>query len=291
MNFFLAALLWGLSSLISSAWAADPERLALVQDERIDECSGLAFSSLTDDAVWMHNDSGGQPRLFLVGQDGLTRSVCRIRSADAVDWEDMCSFRMDDQSYLLIGDVGDNHVQRTKKKSPCTLYLLREPKPSIKETRNVEWDVRFRFEYEDGPHNCEGIAVDVERREILLLTKELPFTCGLYRLPLDIHVREQNLTAKRIVRLQIPFATGLDISRDGRLLAAVTMWDGWICQRTAQQTWAEALKASIQRIRVPARMQGESVCFSADGTYLLLSSEQKKQPVWHVPVPKRRVRH
>lgn len=259
------------------------EQLAVVQDERISECSGLACSSLHKDAVWMHNDSGDKPRLFLVGLDGKTQSVCHIRDADAVDWEDMCSFRQQDQSWLLIGDVGDNGAKRTRKKSPCTLYLLKEPSVSAEE-QQAKWDIRIRFEYEDGPHNCEGVAVDVEREEILLLTKESPLTTGIYRLPLNTEDRKQNLTAQRIARLPMAFATGLDISRDSRLLMGITMWEGWICERKGSDSWAQALKGTVHRVALPQRRQGESVCFSANSQRLLVNSEKTQQPLWALNV-------
>jgi len=206
--------------------------------------------------------------------------VCDIRKARAVEWEDMCSFRNADQPWLLIGDIGDHQAKRTKKKSPCVLYLLREPKWSAKDKTETDWDLRI--EDEDGPHNCEGVAVDVELQEILLLTKETPVIGGLYRLPLNLKDRKQKLTAKRIASLPLGFATGRDISPDGRTLIGITMQDGWVCSRKADQSWGDALTTSIRRFLVPQRRQGQAVCFSADRKYLLLNSEKKRQPLWRL---------
>lgn len=258
------------------------EQLAIVSDDRIDECSGLACSHVFRDTVWMHNDSGDKPRLFLVGTDGETRNVCNIRDAKAVDWEDMCSFRCDDQAWLLIADVGDNQAKRSSRKSPCTLYLLNEPSAGDRSELSARPRIRVRFEYEDGAHNCEGVAVDAVRREILLLTKETPLTTAIYRMPLNVQEETQYLVARQIARLPMAFATGLDVSPDGRTLAAVTMWDGWICRRKSGQSWDDALHQTISRVDMPQRRQGEAVCFSSDGKYLLLSSEHKKQPLWRL---------
>jgi hypothetical protein len=258
------------------------QQLAIVSDDRINECSGLACSRSFPGAVWMHNDSGDKPRLFLVGADGETETVCHLSDANAVDWEDMSSFNVDNQSWLLVADVGDNQARRTKSKSPCTLYVLNEPTPGEKQELATQPCIRIRFEYEDGPHNCEGVAVDAVRREVLLLTKESPLTTAIYRMPLDVQQKEQQLVARQIARLPLAFATGLDISPDGRTLAAVTMWDGWICQRKSDQSWDDALHQTISRIAMPQRRQGEAVCFTADGRYLLLSSEHRKQPLWRL---------
>ncbi len=270
--------------LVLSLDAVGQEPIAIVQDERIRECSGLACGCDHDNAVWMHNDSGDDPRLFLVDLDGTTRCVCHLRDATAVDWEDMCSFRLDDDPWLLIGDVGDNSARRSVTRSPCTLYLLKEPPVSDTPEQQVSWDVRIRFDYEDGPHNCEGVAVDAERREILLLTKESPLSTGVYRLPLETDDRRQQLTAKRIARLPMAFATGLDISPDGRLFVGITMWDGWICRRQPGQSWSDALTGTIHRVSLPQRRQGESVCFTVDGQHLLVNSEKKRQPLWKISV-------
>lgn len=260
------------------------EQIAIVQDKRIDECSGLACCRSQNSAIWMHNDSGDAPRLFLVGLDGDTQCVCYLRNTDAVDWEDMCSFEISGQKWLLVGDIGDNAAKRTRQKNQCTLYLLKEPDVSQAEEQRVDWDVRIRFDYEDGPHNCEGVAVDPERKEILLLTKESPLSTGVYRLPLQLRDKKQLLTAERIASLPIAFATGLDISPDGRLLMGISMWDGWVCQREADQSWAKALRGTIHRVALPQREQGEAVCFTADGQHLLVNSENKQQPLWRLKV-------
>ena len=263
----------------------DAEQVATIDDVRINESSGIALSRRTDNALWLHNDSGDEPRLFLVGLDGSTKCILDVKKADAVDWEDMCSFTVDGEDWLLIADVGDNSAKRSSKKKQCRLYLLKEPDvPDGAKRLSRAYDVRIRFDYDDGPHNCESVAVDAERREILLLTKESPLSCGLYRLPLDLKDDKQSETAERIADLPIPFSTAMDISRDGRRLAVVTMWAGWICEREETETWADALSSRLHHVRLPPRRQGETVCFSRDGGFLFLNSEHKQQPLWRLRV-------
>jgi len=266
--------------LMTSAGAQ--EQIATVADKRIDECSGMAASRIHPDSLWMHNDSGDKPRAFRVGTDGHTQAVCHIDNAKAVDWEDMCSFHSDQQAWLLIADVGDNQSKRKFGKSPCTLYLLHEP--NDRKSGDVDYDIRIRFEYDNGPHNCEGVAVDTERGEILLLTKESPLSTAVYRLPLNLTDAKQELVAKQLTRLPIAFATGLDISPDSETLIAVTMWDGWVCRRQPDESWDQALRNQLHHVMMPQRKQGESVCFSADGQFAYVNSEKKKQPLWRLTV-------
>ncbi len=273
---------------IPPANADDFSEVAIVKDKRLSESSGLAASHLRPGCVWIHNDSGDKPRLFLVGPDGKTKAVVKVDDADDFDWEDMCSFRIKNESWLLIGDIGDNDRQRGKKNPKCRLYLLKEPviKKSDKEvSTDCDFESRITLEFEDGPHDCEGVAVDAERREILLLTKALPHKCGLYVLPLDLNDDKQKLKAKKIASPFIPFATALDISPDGRTMAVGTMLDGILVKRQPKESWADAFGRPATTINLPPRKQGESICFDITAQSLFLNSERKQQPLWRLKLP------
>lgn len=269
--------------------AADPVQIATISDKDLDESSGIAVSYAQPDALWLHNDSGDKPDLFLVGLDGRTRARVRLRDTDPYDWEDMCSFQRERQSWLLIGDVGDNGRNRGQKKTPgCRLLLVREPAvPRSDRQVEMKCDVaaEIKFEYEDGRWDCEGIAVDTERQEILLLTKGSPQNCGLYVMPLDTSEAVQKRTARRIASPFIPFATGLDVSADGRTMAVCTMLNGLVVRRRQGESWVQAFQRFPTVIGLPPRKQGETICFDRSGTFLFLNSEDTKQPLWRMSVP------
>lgn len=273
---------------MSGVDAQEPERLAIVQDQQIDESSGLAVSDANPGMLWVHNDSGDKPRLFLVDREGQTRCILKVDGAEAVDWEDMCSFRSAGQSWLLIGDVGDNDRKRTLANKPVRLYLLKEPRIMLADTvvkTSCSVQAVITFDYRGGPWNCEGVAVDTERQEILLLTKSLPQHNGLYRLPLDLQTPQQQHTARRIASPFIPFATALDISPDNRTMVVATMLNGLIIRRTATQSWGEAFTAAGKPFSLPPRPQGETICFDSTGNWLFLNSEKPRQPLWRMSVP------
>ena len=269
--------------------AEDYEEVAVLRDKDIDEASGLAISYANPGHIWIHNDSGDKPDLFLVGMDGKTSAVVRLRDVEPYDWEDMCSFQMDGQSWLLIGDIGDNQRNRGKKKTKrCRLLLIKEPEiPKSNGQPTVKWDVssEIKFDYEDGRWDCEGVAVDAVRREILLLTKENPADCGLYSLPLDLKTEEQRLTARRIASPFVLFATALDISPDGRTMAIGTLLNGVVVTRGESESWKDACARPGTVINLPPRKQGETICFDQSGAWLYLNSESDKQPLWRMKVP------
>lgn len=263
--------------------APPSEQVAVVTDTEISESSGLAVSRRYPDAVWLHNDSGDSPRLFLVGRDGRTRTEVAVRKAKALDWEDMCSFEVDGQPWLLVGDIGDNERNRGRKRPSCRLYLLKEPrlKPDDRRQKTTV-DIEIEFEYPEGPQNCESVAVDTEQKEILLLTKSAPAECRLYRLPLNLEDRKQQLTAELIASLPIPFATGMDVSADSKIIAVVSMGNGLIIRRPAGRTWQDAVRSGFQILELPHRRQGETICFEPDGQSVLVNSEFQKQPLWRI---------
>ncbi|MDG2128299.1 MAG: hypothetical protein P8K08_09930 [Fuerstiella sp.] len=293
------AVILCVAAVCSSNKADDFVKLAVVDDNRIDESSGLAISYANPDAVWVHNDSGSKPQLFLVGLDGVTQAVVDIAHVKADDWEDMCSFQIDGASWLLIGDVGDNLHRRGKGSghSACKLYLLKEPvipaKPDSAASKqsptrvSAEVSSTITFDYPDGPADCEGVAVDVERKEILLLTKNLlPHRCVLYKLQLNTMDVRQKVFAKRIASPFVCLATALDISPDGRTMAICTMFNGLKVTRTDEQTWTEAFDGAVTAFSLPLRKQGETICFDTTGKWLYVNSEEPQQPLWRVNIPK-----
>lgn len=283
---FLLVLLTGFSD---PAFAGDPLKIATLASPEINESSGLAICRTQRDAVWIHNDSGDQPRLFLVGLDGETKAVIQLRGAEAIDWEDMCSFTMNGQSWLLIGDIGDNNKIRGRTAGTgCRLYLIREPViPRANGLPTMHWDISavISFRYEDGPWNCEGLAVDPQRKEILLLTKGLPGECGLFVMPLQQTTGRQNLVARRIASPFIPFVTALDISADGRTMVVCTMLNGLAVFRQPAESWQDAFARPGTAFHLPPRKQGETVCFDDTGHWLYLNSEEKQQPLWRIAAP------
>lgn len=267
--------------------AQNAKQVATISAEQINESSGLAASHATPGALWVHNDSGDKARLYQLDSQGRLTAIVKLKGADADDWEDMCSFVLDGQPWLLIGDIGDNARQRGKKNSKCRLYLVKElPIPRANGLPTVTWNVaaEIKYEYEDGRWDCEGVAVDSQRKEILLLTKESPLKSGLYSLPLDVNSAEQKLEAKRIGTPFIPFATALDVDRSGQTLVVGTMFNGLIVKRAANQSWENAFKTPGRTISLPPRKQGETICFDASGEWLFLNSEGNNQPLWKMPV-------
>jgi hypothetical protein len=271
---------------------ARAEQLCILNDERINESSGIARSLRHPDLLWIHNDSGDQARLFLVGLDGNTRGEFPLAGVPMpLDWEDMCSFSIEGEPWLLIGDVGDNAITRhlgapdSGPERACRLLLIREPALNdVPDQNTVPVHATMLFEYEDGPRNCESVAVDTERREILLVSKSksTPLDCGVYRIPLTLDAGERSAVAQRIGQLDLPFATAMDIAPGNRRLVVLSAKGATIVDRGEGESWEEALKRDAPNVALPKRENGETVCFGSNPDELFLNSERTQQPVWRV---------
>jgi hypothetical protein len=266
-------------------------QLGVVSDAQIKESSGLARCYANPGSFWTHNDAGGEPRLFLLGPEGKTSAVVRIRGARMVDWEDIASFRQADCSYVLIGDVGDNDQKRSATHDPCTLYVIKEPHLGGATSRStgsvdpVSVELTLQFVYPDGPHNCESVAVDANSGKVYLASKEKRHRlCQVYELPLPAAGLEQPAVARRIAAVPIETAVAMDIAPDGhRAVILAKRGDrAFEFSRRSGQTWAAALSGVPQEILLPARRQGEAICYGQDGRTLFLTSEGRQETFWEV---------
>ena len=179
-----------------------------LDEEELNESSGLALSTREPGHFWTHNDSGSKARLYAFDSQGRRTAKRKLSSTSANDWEDMCGFVQGGQPYLLIADCGDN----SRGRDSISLYLMEEPDPhgseSIKDVRLI------KVRYPDGSHDCEAVAVDPVRRQIVLVTKTFLPNCGIYVIPLpdcDELPPRQEMVAERVGGLPIPMVTAMDI--------------------------------------------------------------------------------
>ncbi len=288
----MSPVLLALLILSVPVFAAEPafrvvDRKTALRSRFIDEASGLAVSPADGRFLWLVNDSGAGPVLHLAGTDGSDRGQVSLRGVRNRDWEDLASFMLDGRPHLLVADVGDNQAGRKS----CQLHLVREPRLP-REGRKLDMAVKpvwsLDFRYEDGPRDCESVAVDVGRRKILLVSKRdaTPF---VYELPLA--PAKGTATARKIGRLSvgqprrsipIPYGsqpTGMDISADGSLAAVVTYYGVFLFPRGREESWATAFSRKAVVLPPHLLRQAESVAFSTDGASIFVVSEGARSSI------------
>jgi hypothetical protein len=260
------------------------KEICRLKDDRARESSGIAASIVNRDAFWTHNDSGDSARIFLFNRNCEIIAVVNLKNVQAVDWEDIATFKKGDASYVLIADTGDNFRGRKS----GVLYLIREPSIPVNsdEKKPVVLDVTpeaiVPFSYEDGLHDCESAAVDPVESTIFLASKD-GNECKIYSVPIPSKAVKQPVIAKAIATHKISYATAMDISSDGTRAIILTYSNAYEFSRSKGETWAQAFSREPRMIKMPPRQQGESICYGADGKTLYLTSEGESQPVWELP--------
>ena len=265
---------------------AAPKRLATLSDQAIDESSGIACSRRNAGIFWTHNDSGGPPRLFAFDVKGHALGTYTVVGATNRDWEDLASFTHRKSHYLLIGDVGDN----ARRRRFAMLHLVVEPAidPNARDVKGkVKVARTVRFVYEDGPQDCESVAVDPTTRTVYMVSKR--GKRRVYELSLPDKPAARTLTAKPIATLPLGWTSAMDISSDGLRAVVLTYVDAYEYARSPGEKWKVAFARRPRRIAMPYRRQGESICFGLDGVSLYLTSEKRPTPLFKVaPVADRR---
>jgi hypothetical protein len=249
-----------------------------LDESDLKESSGLAISHREPLHFWSHNDSGGEARLYAFDSTGHKTGHLNLKSTKFEDWEDLSAFVQDGVPRLLIADCGDNDFER----SHARIHLFDEPDPTKKTTLDDDDIQTLRVTYEDGPQDCEAVAVDVSRGLIILVSKtKLPY-CGVYAIPLPPRTNKQGdmqVTAKRVCSLPIPMVTALDVDANNGDLWLVSYFHA-LCYRCTSRLMPlhAQFSGSPEIYELPRWKQIEAVAIDGDHN-VWLTSEGKKAPL------------
>ena len=259
------------------------------------EVSGMAASPTDAGTLWIVNDSGNRAEIIALSVPDMGTQRVRVTGALNRDWEDLASFTLGNDAWLMIADVGDNNANRNR----VSLHFVREPDTTANAVARA---TTVEFTYSDGPRDVEAVAVDVTRDAIYLLSKRTKPPV-LYSLPLRAAMAAarngDHLTAQRLgavttipaptaleLRLSPRFGkyrdqpTAMDLAPDGRVIALLTYGEAYRAVIDPGETWLDALNGSLEPLGMPVLKQPETIAWAADGS-LYASSEQRGAPLIH----------
>ena len=282
------------AALFARAADAEPALEALILDPDIAEISGMAHSQRRDDLLWVVNDSHNPNRIHALGRDGRVEASYTVEGAPNTDWEDLTSFVLDGKSYLAIADTGDNGGVRQW----IELIVVEEPRVrdgTFRGSVRPAWRVRIRWP--DGPRDCEAVAIDTARREVLLMSKKR-VPAQLFRVPLQpTRGRRALLAAQIAVAGTIPqpddrelalhpqsgryraHVTSMAMPPDGSALVVLTYRDAYRYERRGDESWADVLRRQPTALGLPPLIQAESITFDRRGEALYVTSEKLPAPL------------
>ncbi|WP_105614790.1 DUF3302 domain-containing protein [Vallitalea okinawensis] len=284
------------ATLLEEASYQEAKLLGRIENDTIVEASGISRSHRRDDLFWVHNDSNNEELLYAVGLDGEDMGSFRIDGVTMNDWEAMASYEIDDIPYIVIADVGDNEGGRQY----YNLYGVVEPEvvPGQGET-NIDLAWHMRFQYEDGPRNCESMAIDETSNEILFISKyDVPHR--LYSIPLpevSSEVTDDLVEAKFVTEITtVPQpdifetithypkgvnngkTTSFDISADGKKAIVLTYTNAYIYERDVNEDWSNAFSRLPKKVAIPVR--SEAAGFLNDNQTFFIIPEHGDVPLY-----------
>lgn len=270
------------------------EAVGTLLDDALPELSGLAASHRRPGVQWALSDSGNAPALVALSPELRRLEVVAVEGVINHDWEDLASFERDGQAWLLIADTGDNFSLRAE----VSLILVPEPGPGQSTVAPARV---IRFRYEDGPRDCEAMAIDAKRGRVLLADKGR-HPVGLYELAFDgpdagVRVARRLADFPDLVPTPAPrvqtlggarwrgTATAMDLSPDGLSLIVLSTLSATLFRRDVDQDWPAALARPALSQRLPRLPMFESMALETGGGSALLATEARPAQFyrWRLP--------
>ena len=268
------------------------DRLAILEDKRINESSGMAISRRSSDLIWTLNDSGGAATVFGINPKGGTVTEIEVTNAKNIDWEDLASGpNAEGKPTLFIADIGDNLSARTN----VQIYEVPEPAAAASaKVHKLKATRVWKLRYPDGPANAETLLVHPKTGRLHILTKTMSGDAVLHRLP-EKHEPGTVQGMEKIAQLQFParektgkaapynmMTTGGCLSCDATRLVIATYNNFYEWTLPEGELTAEALDAMPIRINPPLTRQMEAVCYQAGTYHLYFTSEVVPAPLYRI---------
>ncbi len=175
----------------------------------ITEASGIAQSKSNPGYLWVEQDSGNPPAIYLLSHDGFVKDSVRIVGPSNRDWEDMAlaAGPVPGKNYIYIAELGDNNAVYPT----YSFYRFEEPLPDQDEVTAVD---TIKFTYPDESHDAEAFLVDNNTKDIYIITKR-DAKSKVYRLAYPQSTTENN-EAVFVADLDYTGVVSAAISPDGK---------------------------------------------------------------------------
>jgi hypothetical protein len=246
--------------------APAPKRLFTIDDERIDESSGLVKSMKHQGIYWTVNDTEATGRVYAVDMTGKVQAVVRF----GAKVKDVEALGIDRDGTLYIADIGDNKENRDQ----VEIYTIPEP-DELEDESNVKYH-RYDFTYPDGAHDAETLLIEPGTSQLYIVTKVLKGAGDIYAAPPNPS-REGTNDLTKLAPAPTGVITDGTFLPDGQKAVLRTYTD------VTTVAWGEAPNA-IARGTAPLG-QGETIALGPTDNTVLVGSEGKNSAVYQVQVP------
>lgn len=250
---------------------SQPKAVAKLENKAIDEASGLVVSWNDPNLLFTHNDSGGDPVIYMLDSLGKDRGTIILEGVKNRDWEDIAigPGKNSTQSYVYVGEIGDN-IGRYEH-----ISVLRFPEPVNRQRELRVTPEEIQLKYPDGAKDAETLMIDPLSGDMFILTKR-DSSNTLYT------VKEENLwnqsttvILEKVMKLPITMSVAGDISKDGRHIVIKNYWVIYYWERKEGESVPEALSRDPILLPYTPEPQGEAVAFFPNGRGYFTLSEKR----------------
>ena len=276
----IVALKLATISKVTAATIGPPALIGSVAASDLPEISGMVDSRANSDTFWVHNDKGDSAQFYAISHSGNLLGTFPLGGAAAVDWEDIAlGTKPGGGNYLYLGDVGDNDSVR----SFVTVYRTDEPQSTSGATIPADSYTPLNLQYPGGPRDAESMFVDPLSGDVFLITKRTAIP-EIYSFPssaFDNPGQMVTLTPRGNLGGLLRSPTAADISPDGRFVlvrSSNTFYTGYLFERGAGQSVADALHGPGVSYTLGVESQGEAIGWASDGASFYTTSESDGKP-------------
>ena len=176
-----------------------------IENNIIEEASGLVESVENSNSLWTHNDGGDGPFLYLISSfDAKILKKISLVGIKNEDWEDLAigpSILGDTSTYIYLGDIGDNKKNKTIKK----IHFFREPKIKDFDNELIEInDIKtISFYSEKKIENFETLMIDPNSKELFLIAKNKKKKQNIYKIDTENIEIDEIQKAKKYLTLNL----------------------------------------------------------------------------------------
>jgi dipeptidyl aminopeptidase/acylaminoacyl peptidase len=227
----------------------------------INEGSGIADSKANPGFLWVEEDSGNPPQLYLISHDGTVSKKIYIKGAVNRDWEDMALV----SDELYIADIGDN----AQTSIDYFFYKFTEPTASADTVTDF---TTIRFRYPDGSHDAEAFLVDPSTKDIYIITKR-DSPSRIYKLAFPYNSVSYN-AVEFVGALPYPGVVSAALSADGKEIIVKTYTNLYYYQRQTGESLASTIQKNFTILPYKIEPQGEAVTFAYNNSGIYTLSEK-----------------
>lgn len=244
----------------------------LIDNPMLTEVSGLASSIANPGMFWVNNDSGDEPRIYLIDSAANLVAIVRLEGAENRDWEEVAIGRGPDPNlnYVYIGEIGDNQAQYPTKHIYRILDFKINQAEKVIDTLISEVD-HLEITLPDGQRDSEAFLVDPISNNLYLFSKREE-KINLYEIN---NWSKGNLSIKAKFLLQLPFTqiTAADISKDGSEILIKNYENVYYWKRDVSKPLISVFESSARVLPYAQEPQGEAIAFDIFGMGYFTVSE------------------